>query len=262
MLPARAVTLPDKSLPDIPGTHRGTSGRSVRLEIAEFRDKGETVRRVRSGVFAGAFASAIAIVVVAGCTSRESGAPAAATTIASADSAATSSASAGPTPPVSSGVPSSPTTAETSTTVSAAVSSAPVSTITVTATTASRSPVDATTGSSVSTTTENGAVRITTFDASSGRLTYVDERLIDPVDVQPYYADDPNDSAQHRALLAPNAQIRFVFTFCRPPYGELTQGGVGCGPDDLAAAVAHGHFIAKLGLVDGSIVTVHEVFQS
>ena len=105
-------------------------------------------------------------------------------------------------------------------------------------------------------------VRVSAFDPKSGELSYVLQVRNHPTDLAPYYGDDPADSTERHATVTHDAPIRFVFSSCREPYGELSDGGIACSPADLAAAAANGLFLAKLDIVDGSIATITQVFQS
>lgn len=109
--------------------------------------------------------------------------------------------------------------------------------------------------------TESVTARIAAFDPATGALSYVNQYLIDPPDTQGYLADDPNDSAEHKAFLSPNADIRFVYSSCTNGGGSLVPIGVACTAQELASAIAT-PFVASLVLIDDTVVELRQIYQA
>ena len=104
-------------------------------------------------------------------------------------------------------------------------------------------------------------VRLAAFDPATGQLRYVKQHLVRPSDSQPYLDDDPADPTEHQAVLAPDAEIRFVYSSCRNGYGNPQSGGVVCTRADLANAVGSS-FVAEIDIVNGSVTAVRQVYQA
>ena len=104
-------------------------------------------------------------------------------------------------------------------------------------------------------------VRLAGFDPATGQLTYVKQHLVQPSGSQPYLDDDPADAAQHQAVLAPEAEIRFVYSSCQNGYGNPQSAGVVCTRADLAKAVGS-NFVAEIDVVNGSVTAVRQIYQA
>jgi len=104
-------------------------------------------------------------------------------------------------------------------------------------------------------------VRIAAFDPATGRLRYVKQHLVQASGTQPYLDDDPADPGEHPAVLAPDAEIRFVYSSCQNGYGNPQSGGVVCTRADLAKAV-DSDFVAEIDLVNGSVTAVRQLYQA
>ena len=104
-------------------------------------------------------------------------------------------------------------------------------------------------------------VRLAGFDPATGQLRYVKQHLVQASGRQPYLDDDPADPTEHLAVLAPDAEIRFVYSSCQNGYGNPQSGGVVCTRADLAKAVGT-DFVADIDLVNGSVTAVRQVYQA
>ena len=62
-------------------------------------------------------------------------------------------------------------------------------------------------------------------------------------------------------MLAPDAEIRFVYSSCQNGYGNPQSGGVVCTRADLAKAVG-GNFVAEIDVVNGSVTAVRQIYQA
>ena len=104
-------------------------------------------------------------------------------------------------------------------------------------------------------------VRLAGFDPATGQLTYVKQHLVRPSGSQPYLDDDPADLTEHQAVLAPNAEIRFIYSSCQNGYGNPQSGGVVCTRADLAKAIGS-NFVADIDVVHGSVTAVRQIYQA
>lgn len=127
----------------------------------------------------------------------------------------------------------------------------------------SSAPTSAPPGSSGGRPGDSGTltVRLAGFDPATGQLTYVKQHLVHSSGSQPYLDDDPADPAEHRAVLAPDAEIRFVYSSCQNGYGNPQSGGVVCTRADLAKAVGS-NFVAEIDVVNGSVTAVRQIYQA
>ena len=62
-------------------------------------------------------------------------------------------------------------------------------------------------------------------------------------------------------MLAPNADIRFVYSSCQNGYGDPQPGGVVCTRADLAKAVGS-NFVAEIDVMNGSVTAVRQIYQA
>ena len=104
-------------------------------------------------------------------------------------------------------------------------------------------------------------VRLEGFDPATGQLTYVKQHLVQPSGSQPYLDDDPADLTEHQAVLAPNAEIRFIYSSCQNGYGNPQSGGVVCTRADLAKAIGS-NFVADIDVVHGSVTAVRQIYRA
>lgn len=229
-----------------------------------------TVRSARS--IAAACASAVAILIIAGCSSENAGTPDAPTTLS--ETANTTPTTLGDQGVKGvSGTSVQPDSSDRSSSVHDPVQTIVASVVNPPSPQPSPAPASDTAGAPPTTTAAPASsaptssidivtVRITAYDPAAAELTYVLQVRNHPTDMAPYYSNDPADSAPRQASVLKDAPIRFVFSSCSAPYGELSEGGIACTTSDLAAAVARSSFLAKLDIVDGSIATITQMFQS